>query len=581
MTFTASQTRSQYAAVAWLRWRIFANSFRRKGGTGELIARILVWPILAGMAFGPTILAAFASWWFAANGHLDRIAWIFWADFILCQLLNIQLGQPGTTFDPTQLIRFPLALRSYTAVRLFFGVLSPANIIGALIAFAIALGVTVAIPGLWFASLIAALVFAATNILFSRMVFTWVDRWLSTRRAREVFTAIIFTGSLGFQYLNVTYNPAYNHHKTITDPGAKLSTVATFYHRADPILHLLPPGLISSSLTAAHSGQPIAYLGYVLGCALFALFFLAIFTLRMKTEFRGESLSDVANAVPKSTKKSVAKIPITSNLAAIATAAELAPHSHFIAPASATGTTSAHTSILAGMLGKEILFLRRNTGLFYAIIAPIVFVFLFAGKLASRSSGTTWIFPLAVAYSLLGITSMAYNSLGLEAAGIQFYFLAPVRFRDILFAKNLLNFALAFLEIIVVFAVLTYSAGAPPLQTVTFTILWAGATILVSTAIGNRRSLSSPKLITLGRASRQQASGLSALISMGTFLLSAALAGALLVAATFLHYDSVLIPLFAVLFAAALWFYLVSLSSLDQFALDHREHLFEELCKKA
>jgi ABC-2 type transport system permease protein len=176
---------------------------------------------------------------------------------------------------------------------------------------------------------------------------------------------------------------------------------------------------------------------------------------------------------------------------------------------------------------------------------------------------------------------MAYNSLGLEAAGIQFYFLAPVRFRDILFAKNLLNFALAFLEIVVVFAVLTYTAGRPSLQTVASTFFWAGATILFSTAIGNRRSISAPKLITLGRASRQQASGLSALISMGAFLLSAAVAGALLVTATFFHYDWVLAPFFALIFAAGLWFYLVSLSSLDQFALDHREHLFEELCKKA
>jgi ABC-2 type transport system permease protein len=577
MPWTPAQTRSQYAAVAWLRWRILVNGLRRKGGTGELVARIIVWPILAGMAFGPTILAAIAAFFFAAHHHLDRIAWILWADFIFCQLLNIQLGQPGTTFDPTQLIRFPLALRSYTAVRLFFGVLSPANIIGALIAFATALGVTVAIPGLWLAAFLGAFVFAATNVLFSRMVFTWVDRWLSTRRAREVFTAVIFAGSLGIQYLNVTYNPAYNHHKSIANPGAKLSTAATFYHRADPILHLLPPGLISASLTAARAGRPLAYLAYVLGCALFGLLFLAVFTLRMKTEFRGESLSDVANAVAKPSKK-----PTTKLSASIRTsAAELSPNSSFIAPATTAAATSAHSSILAGMLGKELLFLRRNTGLFYAIIAPIVFVFLFAGRMASRSTGATWIFPAAVAYSLLGVTSMAYNSLGLEAAGIQFYFLAPVRFRDVLFAKNLLNFALAFLEIVVVFVVLTYAAGQPSLQTVASTFFWAGATILCSTAIGNRRSISSPKLITLGRASRQQASGLSALISMGIFLLSATVAGALLVTATFFHFDWVLVPFFALLFAAALWFYLLGLSSLDQFALDHRDNLFEELCKKA
>ena len=30
--WSARQTRAQFAAVAWLRWRILANSFRRKGG---------------------------------------------------------------------------------------------------------------------------------------------------------------------------------------------------------------------------------------------------------------------------------------------------------------------------------------------------------------------------------------------------------------------------------------------------------------------------------------------------------------------------------------------------------------------
>ena len=57
--------------------------------------------------------------------------------------------------------------------------------------------------------------FAATNVFFSRMIFAWVDRWLSTRRAREVFTAIIFAASLGIQWANFTFNPAYNHdHRT-------------------------------------------------------------------------------------------------------------------------------------------------------------------------------------------------------------------------------------------------------------------------------------------------------------------------------------------------------------------------------
>jgi hypothetical protein len=43
----------------------------------------------------------------------------------------------------------------------------------------------------------------------------------------------------------------------------------------------------------------------------------------------------------------------------------------------------------------------------------------------------------------------------------------------------------------------------------------------------------------------------------------------------------VLVPVFALFFAGALWAYLLSLRSVDAFAMDHREQLFEELCKKA
>ena len=42
--WTAAQTRAQFAAIARLRWRMTVNSFRRKGGAGEL--SLILFPIL-------------------------------------------------------------------------------------------------------------------------------------------------------------------------------------------------------------------------------------------------------------------------------------------------------------------------------------------------------------------------------------------------------------------------------------------------------------------------------------------------------------------------------------------------------
>jgi ABC-2 type transport system permease protein len=111
-------------------------------------------------------------------------------------------------------------------------------------------------------------------------------------------------------------------------------------------------------------------------------------------------------------------------------------------------------------------------------------------------------------------------------------------------------------------------------------VLWAGGTLLLSCILGNRRSISAPKQINMARAGGKQASPLSALISMGILLLSIGLAAAIFGAAMWFKLTWLLVPVFALFFAGALWAYLASLRSVDAFAMEHREELFEELCKK-
>lgn len=564
--WTAAQTRAQFAAIARLRWRMTVNSFRRKGGAGDLIAAIILYPLFAILALLPTLGAGAGAYLFASHHHLDRISWLLWGTFVLCQLLNINLGQPGTTFDPTQLIRFPLNLANFVTIRLFFGLLTPANIVGTAMSLAIAVGVVIAIPSLWFYALLSLAVFAAANVLFSRMVFAWVDRWLSTRRAREVFTGLIFFASLGFQYLNVTFNPAYNHHHSHASALSqeRLNAGLSFYHHAQPFFAALPPGLAASSLIAANQGQPLAFLGFTLGCAAFAALFFAVFALRMRTEFHGENLSEQANAVAGKAKPSAKQ----TSPALVSTTTE--PEHSFLGL----------SSVVTGLLGKELLYVRRNTGIFYSLVAPVVMVFLFAGRLATRGN-TSWLFPVAVSYTLLGVVPLAYNSFGLEAAGSQFYFMAPVKLRDVFFAKNLVNFLLAFIEIAAVLAIITYLTAMPSLLNVANALLWAVATLLFSTIIGNRRSITAPKKIVVTRmGAGKQASPLSALISIGLLIGSAGIAAGLLFLAHFIGIPWLPLPVFAVLAGVAAFVYERSLRSIDNFALAHRDELFEELCKK-
>jgi ABC-2 type transport system permease protein len=559
--WSAKQTRAQFAAVAWLRWRILANGFRRKGGTGELVGRILLYPALATFAILPSAAVAVLAGLFTHQQHLDKIVWLLWGTFAYCQLLNIQLGQPGSTFDPTELIRFPLAARNYIYIRLCFGLLSPANVIGTMMAACIAGGVIVAAPGLWLYALLALGVFAAATVLFSRMVFAWVDRWLATRRAREIFTGLIFFFSLGIQWVNFTFNPAYSHnHKVSTE---HLRLVADLSHRAAPFLVWLPPEITTNALIAASQGAVAHYLLLTLACALYAAVFLAVFALRTKTEFRGENFSDSANAVSRATLK-----PAAAKAAALHSVAATKPERTFgLSP------------VVFAQLSKEFLYVRRNTGILYGLVAPVFLVLIIASRFASRGGSSSWVFPAAVAYTLLAVGTFSYNSFGLEGTGAQFYFLAPVRMRDVMFAKNLLNFLLALTEVVLTFCIVSYIAGFPPVIYALSALLWAGATMLLTTIMGNRRSITTPKKVAVGRMANKQVSQLSALLGMGILMGSATLAAVPVGLALYFNKDWFLLPIFAVFAMVAVYFYTRSLESLDAFALEHREELFAELCK--
>lgn len=558
--WTQQQTAGQFRAIAWLRWRMLVNGFRRKGGTGELVARILVYPILAALTLVPTVGAGVMAWYFTHNHELAHVNWLLWIAFVLGQLLSINLSRPGTTFNPNELIRFPLALRRFIVVRLFFGTLSPANVVVICMSFAIALGVTVADPGLWIYALLSLGLFAATNVLFTRMVFAWVDRWLSTRRAREMFTLLIFALSIGFQWANINFNPAYNHgaHRLA---HTRLVAVVHLFQKIHPLLIVLPPELSTYALLAANRNHGLVFLLCLLGTGLFAAAFLAVFALRMRTEYRGEALTDLAIGV-STPQPRAPKAVVDPEV--------------FAFPGEEQMNSQWRT--IWTIMCKEMLYIRRNTGLFYSLIVPILMVFLFATRISMRSTAF-WILPGAVAYSLLGVMPLTFNLFGLESTGIQFYFLAPIRLRNIFIAKNLMNVALAAAEIVAIVVLLWYLRGPQPFEIALLCTLWAAATLLVGMTVGNMRSVSAPMRIEFTRAASKQASPVNAFLSMGVLLGFTAIGWLLLLLSAFFHFAWALIPIFAALMLGALVVYLLGLRRIEQYTMDRREGLYAVLAK--
>jgi ABC-2 type transport system permease protein len=197
--WTIAQSRAQFAALAYLRWCLFRNSFRRKGGVGELVSRILFFPIIGIIAFGPIVGCGVGAYFIVSSGHLNMLPVLTWGIFLLWQLVSINIAQPNLSFDINIILRFPLSFPRYLAARLVFGLLGASNVIGTLALVAADVGLGIARPSLLPWSTLLLAVYALTNIVFTRMIFAWIDRWLSTRRAREVLTAFILFFSLGIQ----------------------------------------------------------------------------------------------------------------------------------------------------------------------------------------------------------------------------------------------------------------------------------------------------------------------------------------------------------------------------------------------
>jgi ABC-2 type transport system permease protein len=552
---------SQFRAVAWLRWRLFANGFRRKGGGGELAARIIVFPIAALFVIGPVAGATLGAYAAVSNGHIELLTAIFWGVFVVQILVSINISQPGLSFDPESLIRFPLSFPRYLTIRLFLGLLAASTIVGTGALLGAATGATVANHALGPVVFAAALALALGNMLFVRMVFAWVDRWLSTRRARELFTVLIFVFSIGIQYVNVTVNNI-GHHYSAAQQRARLNAVSRTYRRIEPALRLLPPGLAGEAALDASRSPGIAAVTPIAGIGMYAALFLAVFGWRMQREYRGENLSEAANSPAAPVAPTVARLAPVQ--AALAPTAE--PVRSFLSP------------VVAACLEKEWIYVRRNPAQFYGLIAPLAMVFLFASRLGNFAK-TGLIFPSAVAYSVLGVAALAYNVLGLDASGVQFYFMAPIEMRSVILAKNLFGFAVTAVQLVLVYLVLTFTAGTPPLLMTLGTVCWVVFACMVNATVGNMRSITAPKKVDPSKISRKQASQLSALLCIGIMLAVAGLGAGILALAQFASLPWLPIPVLLSLALGAFALYVAGLNRMDSMALNHRETLIEELSK--
>ncbi len=549
--------RAQFAAIAQLRWEIFVHSLRTVRGRMEMVSLILIGFGYSVLGIGGTIGLGVVTWYLVSHNQEEWLALPLWLIFLVWQLLPVMATAFTENFDASNFLRFPVSYRSYFAIRMAYGVLDPTTIIGCLWLAGMALGAGVAAPSLflWIAIVLAA--FAALNILLGRMIFSWMERWLARRKSREILLIFFFFFIISIQFISpLTQLYLHRYGRLHRPPSFALAAQLAAVQR------LFPPGLASSAISlSVRSDFARGLAALALLCAYSAAF-LALLNIRLAAQYRGENLSEAP--APAAARKGKNAISAGWDLGA--------------------GLSGA----VAAVFEKEFHYLSRSGPMLFPLVMPVVILVIFRFSFVNLRHGSNFLeahaglaFPIGAAYALLILSGLCYNCFGTEGAGVQFYYMSPVFFREVLLAKNLAMGVVLLLEMILVWAGVALLFAPPSPGVTLLTLVGALCAALAAFTVGNLMSLYSPKKIDWATLGRQRASGLTALAALGVQAATMGIAGIVGLLAVYFH-QTWLATLILILFAAgALRGYAYSLSRIDAVALSRRESLIAEVCRSS
>jgi ABC-2 type transport system permease protein len=548
----------QLAAIAWLRWRLFVNALRTTRGQLELLSHIVISLAFTIGGLGGATGIGVAAFFLLSSGKPEMLAVLFWAIFFFWQVFPIMSAAFTNNPDSSDLLRFPLSYSSYFLVRLTYGAFDPASALGTLWSVGILVGVGFAKPSLLPWTLLVVVAFVAFNLLFMQMVFAWVERWLAQRRTREIMSVLFVLLMLSFQLIG----PLTRHFGRHARPGVEQNVqreVQRYVQILSPVQAILPPGLTADAIMQGIYPQwPKALSSLALLCA-FALLIGYGLHVRLLAQYRGENLSEVV-AASSGTKDR--QLRPGWNLPALSTP-------------------------VAAVFEKEVRYLLRSGPMLLTLIMPIfmLVVFRFGAMNSLRhSSGflsrtPNLAFPVAAAYTLLMLTNLVYNSFGGDAGGIQFFYAAPVRFRDIVLAKNLTHAGILAVEVFVAWIAVTSFYGRPALDITVATLAGMLFAAPLNFAVGNLLSIYSPKKLDYSKFGRQRAAQITVLISLALQVVVVGLGVSAFLMARYLGNPWIAALLLLLLAGISLSIYGVILNRIDRLALERGETLLAELCR--
>ncbi|MGH9739312.1 MAG: hypothetical protein ACRD4X_12120 [Candidatus Acidiferrales bacterium] len=552
------EIRDQFAAIARLRWCVFLNSARTLRGRLEIVSWALMGFGFAVAALGGMFGFGAGAWYFVSHNETEWLAVLLWAIFLYWQLFPVMATAFTESFDSTNFLRFPLRYRSYFFIRMAYGALDPATLVAVVWVFGLVVGIGIGSPILlpWSVAVLAA--FVAFNVLLNRAIFAWIERWLARRKSREILGIVFFLLIISSQFIGpLIARFGHGAHRELSSYAATLLIAE----------RLFPPGLAAVTLGSAtqyHFVQAVA--AFAILCA-YAVACLWILDLRLRAQFQGETISE---AVAPSVAGQKAR------------------------PARLGWHLPGISGPVAAVFEKEFRYLSRSSPMFFTLAMPIVILFIIrldraaTGAVRAHPSPhyhpipfvvSAYAFPTAVAYAMLILTNLIYNSLGADGGGVQMYYVTPVRFRDVLLGKNLVHAAIMAFETVVLWIAARFMFGPTPLGIVLATLAALLFAVLVNFAVGDCLSLLAPKKIDFGKFGKQRAAGSTVLVGFVAQGLVFGLVALSFAAGHYLGEFWIAVAINLAFAALALAAYTILLNHIDNFARNRREAIITELLR--
>jgi ABC-2 type transport system permease protein len=550
----------QLSLVIMLRWRTFRNGMRSQSEKMHVLGSVALGIFFTLLAFGGALGIGFGAFEIVGMQRWIYLSAMLWGIFMFWQFVPVLASQTNPGFDGRNFLRFPIRFSTFFLMSTAYGLADPFALAGILWHIAMGIGISVARPDLkWWAALVLACS-ALMNLLFNRMLFAWLERFLAKRRTREIVTVLFILFFVCIQFSGLIlqrWGPA----------------VRSFVENSAGVWRALPPALAGTAIEHAANDDPSAAAMTTGLLALYACAFGGLFAFRARAQFTGEDLGESAAPVRRKTVAPRAQTSVPTSVAV-------------------SNVESAASGLIGGpvtaIVGKEFKYLYRNSMLLMNIFMPLVLIVFFSmtASMPGKHGGPSpfsrlnggYAYPAAVAYLFLLIMNFTPNNLAYEGRGIERYFLSPIKFRDVMLAKNLFHGTLVALEALLVLGILIAMGHPPGLLIILAT--WAALPFaaLMHFGVGNWLSLQYPRKFEFGMR-RQRPSGMTMVISFG--LLAAVMGTIALVGVICLWLVGMwLLPIaYLALSAAAVVVYKFMLDNTSQQAITQRDALLDQLAR--